>query len=95
MPTSATLAAIDGGVDLDDRPADVLEWVRANVCGWNWETAYFAAIDGHTAILHWAWLHGCLIWFHATVVLAGAGDIASLEWWDECTTKTAVESGNL
>ena len=37
----------------------MLQWARANGCGWDWTTCSFAALGGHLEVLQWAKTNGC------------------------------------
>ena len=39
--------------------AAVLQWLRANGCGWDAGTCFCAAANGHLEVLQWARANGC------------------------------------
>jgi len=58
----------------------VLQWARAQGCGWNEETCARAAEGGHLAVLQWARAQGCP-WNEWTCTCAArGGHLAVLQW---------------
>ena len=64
--TKALIAAAGGG------SLELLQWLRATYCDWDWETTKTAAEGGHLAVLQWAREAGCE-WDEDTCVGAARG----------------------
>ena len=81
---------------------EVLQWLRARGCEWDWETCARAAEGGHLEVLQWARANGCEWdpWTCGSAARGGHLDV--LKWlrengceWDEETCAGAAEGGHL
>jgi hypothetical protein len=81
---------------------EVLQWARANGCGWGISTCHEAARGGHLEVLQWARANGCA-WNASTCCEAArGGHLATLQWarangccWDTSTCTHAAMRGHL
>lgn len=81
---------------------DLMKWLRANGCPWDFYICACAAQEGHLNVLKWARANGC-DWDGTTCSYAAAsGHLDILKWakangcnWDEDTCSYAAQEGQL